>query len=55
MLIIFVAILTKEARFHKSFTYLSGVIDTMPVKEQRQLEETLMYIKERQTNDDNSR
>lgn len=33
----------------------SGVINTMPVEEQRQLQETLMYIKERQKNDDDYR
>lgn len=30
----------------------SGVINTMPVEEQRQLQETLVYIKERQQADD---
>ncbi|WP_143806275.1 hypothetical protein [Pantoea latae] len=33
----------------------SGVINTMPVEEQRQLQETLMYITERQKNDDDYR
>ena len=30
----------------------SGVIETMPVEDQRQLQETLMYVKERQAADD---
>lgn len=42
--------------FNKIQTLLdSGVIKTMPVEEQRQLQETLMYIKERQKSNDEYR